>query len=87
MQNKNESQSGGIFSTYTLKVDCWTLGVMLYSLLSGTPSFSKDRKCGLNLRGRSPPPTTSSTRGLRRGDNEVMSGIKYIKVTSVYYKH
>eukprot|EP00092_Neocalanus_flemingeri_P094274 GFUD01119867.1.p1 GENE.GFUD01119867.1~~GFUD01119867.1.p1 ORF type:complete len:515 (-),score=128.52 GFUD01119867.1:119-1663(-) len=44
------TSAGLMDSSYTLKVDCWSLGVILYILLSGTPPFSEDRQCGLNLR-------------------------------------
>ena len=39
-------------STYNLRLDYWFLGVMLYILLSGIPTFSEERKCGLNLRNK-----------------------------------
>merc|ERR1712117_212561 len=42
--------AGKMDSGYSLKVDCWSLGVILYILVSGTPPFSEDRKCNLNLK-------------------------------------
>ena len=44
------SNAGLPDSSYNPKDDCWSLGVILYILLSGQPRFSEDRKCGLSLR-------------------------------------
>ena len=35
---------------YSMKVNVWSLRVILYILVSGTLPFSKDRKCRMELK-------------------------------------
>ena len=35
---------------YSMKVNVWSLRVILYILVSGTLQFSKDRKCRMELK-------------------------------------
>jgi serine/threonine protein kinase len=63
--------NAGLPDSYNPKDDCWSLGVILYILLSGKPRFSKDRKCGLSLRADTPgqpAPSCSLQPAVCRGD-------------------
>ena len=43
-------ESQGSRHDYTLQVDCWALGVLLYEMISDTPPFSEDRTVDMALR-------------------------------------